>query len=440
MSFLKKKWFWFFIIVAIGGYMWYAKRNANQDLFVTTKVERGDVSQIVSASATLLADQEIDLNFETAGRVKSIMTKVGAQVSQGDSLASIESLALDEEVKKAQASLDKAQADAGINDDTLREARDEQKNAKQYAADVADAEDQKVDATDKAYENAVDYASDVQSYYDQVVSDDGSNSAAAKSAKLTLTSATNAKKAAQEAKDTARRSRDVATRTADNAYESQKERVKSLESKSKQVVENSAIAIAQSNYDIAVNNLDKAVLKASVNGTVTQLNYQKGEVIGSANTQSFGKLLSSDLILEAKIPESDIASVKSDQTASVTFDALGSDEKLDATIVEIDPAATIIQDVVYYKVKLRLANIDKRLKPGMSGDIEIHIAEKKGALLLPTRAVKQDGDARYVEVRSADGKTAERRDVKVGLEGSEGQIEIVSGVSEGQDIITEKKK
>jgi RND family efflux transporter MFP subunit len=440
MSILKNKWLWVVIIVAIGGYFWYAKRNANQDLFVTTAVTRGDVAQTVSASAVLLADQEIDLNFETAGRVKNITTKVGAQVVAGDGLATMESVALTEDVKKAQAALDKAQADAGVSDDVLREARDAQKNAKQYVSDVSDAEDQKVSASDKAYDNAVHYADDVENYYNQVVSDNGASSATAKSVKLTFTSATNAKEAAKEAKDTARRNRDVSVRVADNAYESQKEKVKSLESKSQQVIENSAIAIASSNYDIAVNNLDKAVLKAPLNGTVTQLNYQKGEVIGSATAKSFGRLLSSDLILEAKIPESDVASVKLDQTATTTFDALGTDEKFDATIVEIDPESTVIQDVVYYKVKLRLANIDKRLKPGMSGDIDIHIAEKKGVLLLPTRAVKQDGTARYVEVKSADGKTAVRKDVKVGLEGSEGQIEIVSGINEGDAVITETKK
>ncbi|MDD5083489.1 MAG: efflux RND transporter periplasmic adaptor subunit [Candidatus Moranbacteria bacterium] len=440
MSFLKKKWLWFVIALAIVGYFWYSSRNADQDLFVTTQVSRGDISQTVSASATLLSDTEIDLNFETVGRVKNIATKVGVSVSQGDVLSSIESLALNEEVKKSQAALDRAQADAGVNDDTLREAREVQKNAKQYVTDVTDAEDQKVDAADKAYDNAVEYELDVQSYYNQVVDDNGVSSSTAKSAKLTLTAAANATKAAREAKDTVRRNRDVAVRVADNAYASQKEKVKSLESKSQQAIENSAIAIASSNYDIAINNLDKAVLKAPVNGVVTVINYERGEVIGSGSVKSFGRLLSTDLILEAKIPESDIAAVKTDQTAAVTFDALESDEKLEASIVEIDPESTVIQDVVYYKVKLRLANIDRRLKPGMSGDIDIHIAEKKGVLTLPTRAVKQDGNTRYVEVKSADGKIAERREVKVGIEGSDGQIEIVSGVSEHQEVIVETKK
>lgn len=439
MSILKKKWLWFLIIIVIGGYMWYSKRNANQDIFTVTPVNRGDVSQVVSASATLLADQDIDLNFETAGRVRSITTKVGAQVSQDTSLAMIESASLDGDVKKARAALDKAQADAGVNDDTLREARDAEKNAKQYVNDVADAEDQKVNATDKAYDNAVDYASDVESYYNQVVNDSGSGSVAAKSAKLSMTSANNATKSAQEAKDTARRNRDVAMRVANNSYDSQKEKVKSLESKSRLVIENSAITIAAANYDIALNNLDKAVLKAPVNGTVTALNYQRGEVIGSASQKSFGKLLSADLILEAKIPESDIASIQLNQMTTVAFDALKSDEKLNATVIEIDLDATLIQDVVYYKIKLRLTAIDKRLKSGMSGDVDIHITEKKNVLLLPTRAVKQDGSTRYIEVKSTDGKTAERKDVKVGLEGSDGLIEIVSGIKEGDEIITGKK-
>lgn len=439
MALLKKKWFWFLIAVALGGYVWYSKQHANPDLFVTANAQRGDISQIVSASASLVADQEIDLNFETAGRVKSLAVKVGVAVGQGDALATIASVSLDEAVVRARAALDKAQADAGVNDDTLREARDAQKNAKQYVSDVEDAENQKVDAADKAYDNAVDYEDAAQSYYDQVVSDDGSGSLTAKSAKLTLTAAINATKAANEAKDTARRNRDVAVRVAENAADAQKEKVKSIESESQKIIENSAIAIASSNYDAAVNDLGKARLTAPLNGTVTQLNYQVGEVIGSASSNPFGRLLSADLVLEAKIPESDIASVKIGQTATVAFDALGSDEKLDADVIEIDPESTVIQDVVYYKVQLRLANVDKRLKPGMSGDIDIHIAEKKGVVLLPIRAVKQDGSARFIEVKSADGKTAERRDVKTGLEGSDGQIEIVSGVNEGDEVIVEKK-
>jgi RND family efflux transporter MFP subunit len=440
MVFLKNKWVWMMLLVVLGGYYWYSKNKTPQDMFVTTSVVRGTVSQTVSASASLVSDASIALNFETTGRIKGINTKVGALVSEGDALASIESTTLDNEVRKAQATLDTAWANAGINDDAINDTRSAQKNAKKYADEVSDAEDQKVSATDKAYANAVNYMDDVKNYYNQVVSDHGAGSTEAKSAKISLTSAENAKQSAQENKDTARHNRSVSVQIAQNALDAQKDKVKSLVSKSQKVLENSAIAIAQANYDIAVNNRNKAILIAPVNGMITKISYKRGEVIGSASEQSFGRLLSKDLILEAKIPESDIAFITLDKTASVSFDALPSDTRLDATVVEIDPESTLIQDVVYYKVKLRLAAIDKRLKAGMSADADIHIAEKQQTLFVPNRALKQDGTVHFVEMKSRDGLTAERREVKVGLSGSDGQTEILSGINEGDEVITEKKK
>ena len=157
MSFLKSKWFWLLLIVGVGGYMWYSRSKASEDIFVTEKVASGSISQIVSASMQLVADQEVDLNFETSGRIRTISQKKGALVSEGTTIASVEAIALQNEVSKAQAALDRAQADAGVNDDVLREAREVLKNAKQYAEDVTDAEDQKVHATDAALDFAKEY-------------------------------------------------------------------------------------------------------------------------------------------------------------------------------------------------------------------------------------------------------------------------------------------
>jgi HlyD family secretion protein len=436
----KKKSFWFLIVVVAGGsWLWYSRRDAGQPQYVTAQVVRGDVVQTVSASATLVADGEVDLNFETSGRIRDVAVKVGDTVGQGDVLADLEAVALDEEVKKAQAAVAKAEADAGVNDDELREARSAADNAKDLLDQTEDAEDRKAEASKKSLSNAKEYEDDAKAYYDQVASDEGAGSAAAKSAKLTLTRAANDRKEAERYKETVEASRDVAVQNAKNALDAARERVKTLESKHRQTIENSAIQTARSNYEIALDNLQKARLKAPVNGTVTKLNFQRGEVVGSAVTQPFGRLLSSDLILEADVPESDIAQIRLNETARVTFDALNQDEEFEATVVEIEPESTVVQDVVYYKAKLRLANIDQRLKPGMSADIDVRVADKRGVLVLPSRAIRQENGGRYLEVLSADGKTVERRDVRVGLEGDEGRTEAVSGVREGETVVTEKK-
>jgi len=48
------------------------------------------------------------------------------------------------------------------------------------------------------------------------------------------------------------------------------------------------------------------------------------------------------------------------QKANITFDALSQNDVFEGEVYEIDPASTVVQDVVYYKIKLRLKNIDQR--------------------------------------------------------------------------------
>ena len=430
----KKKWFWVLVaIVSFGGYKYYKSATALPN-YQTASVERGTVIQTVSVSSTLVANTEIRLNFERSGRVRETLTGVGKTVSAGDVLARLDVADLNAEVERTQAVLAQAEANAGLNDESLREARKSVSDSKNYLDAVEDAQDQAVTAADDAYNNAVTYENDAQSYYDQVVSDSGASSKEAKSAKLTLTTATNSKKAANEAKTTARRNRDVSVQSAENAWNSDKQKLKTLESTSQSRSVDSAAAAARANYEKALADLDQATLKAPMNGTITALNYKKGEVIGTA-AQDFGKLLSMDFLLEAKVPESDIAKVKLGQQAEVAFDAFPSNERLHAEVVDIDPASTVIQDVVYYKIKLLVREKDARLKAGMSADLDIRITQAENALWLPSRAIKKDGSQEYVEKLNVDGKTLNKFSVTTGLRGDESRVEVKQGVSEGDTVV-----
>lgn len=436
---MKKKWVILFMtIILVGGGFWYWRKTNAVPVYETVTVARGDIRETVSASATLVASEEINLNFEITGRIKSVSVREGQKVSAGETLASLESVALQEEVVKGRAALERAHADAATNDNTLREAERTEKDAKAYYEAVKSAEDQKVDAADQAYENAKDYEDDAEAYYDQIVADEGVNDALSKSARLTLTTATNNRKAADEAKDTARKNRDSAIQYAKNSWNAAKERTASIESSATQTIESSAIAVAESNLAIALANAEKGNIKAPVNGLVTKVNYRAGEVIGTSVSGAFGRLLSYDYLLEVKVPESDIVNIRLGQKADISFDAFDVNDLLSAEVIEIEPDATVIQDVVYYIAKLRLEKLDTRLKPGMGGDADIHIDEKRGVLELPSRLIQEEGDKRYVSVLRADN-TVERREVKVGLRGDEGIVEVLSGLSEGDRVISETK-
>jgi len=403
--------------------------------YVTEKVKEGDVSKTISATGELVSQGEIDLNFEVTGRVKSVSMKVGDSIAQGEVIAVLDEVALTKEVQKAKLALDKAIADNSSNDDTVREAEQAVTNAESYLDEVDDLEDQKVAAAEEAYDNACDYYDDVESYYNKVVSEDGVDSSEAKYAKISLTSALNQKEAALQAWETAKKTEDLNVLTAQNSLETVKEDLDTAESNYAKSSRSATVETARKSYEVALNNLSKATLKAPITGVVTQINYKSGEVL-SAST-NFGKILSDDYILESDIAESDIAECKVGQKAEITFDALPSHEKFIAEIIEIEPAASVIQDVVYYKTKLRLDSVDTRLKVGMSADIDVNIASKENVLVAPERAINRINN--HEEAKILLGDEVETVTVKTGLSGDDGLVEIISGLKDGDEVVTLEK-
>lgn len=434
---LKSPWLWI-VVIAVAGFAWWKFGKPKPVEYTTETVVRGDVVEQVDITGNLSAESEINLDFETTGRINTSVTKVGANVAVGTVLATLENAELNQRLSQADAALDQALGQAGMEDDTIRQARREEENAKKYLDDIEDLEDQKVSSADKNYENALIYQDAAKAYYEKVKDDSGENSVGTKSAYVSYVSAKNATDSANESKQTARKSRDVSVRTASNTYKSAKEKVASLESNNKELVSNAAIQSARAGYQLALSALEKAKLKAPVNGVITKLNYKVGEVLGSARGQSFGKMISKDYILEANAPESDIVNLSLGQKALVTFDSTGSEEIFEAEILEIEPDATVIQDVVYYVVKFRLASSDSRLKPGMSADISVETSRKNNVLLVPRRAVREEDGKKFVDILTSES-TPQKREVKTGIEDTEGRVEILSGLSEGDTLGVDNK-
>ncbi len=423
-----KKTIAFILIFAIGiGYFFYARSKKPKVEYTTAMVEKGNLTQTVSATGDLRDDSEIVLNFELGGRIGKIFVKKGDKIAAGDAIAMLDNKDLSGQVAQAKAVLDKALADAGSNDDTVREAQVAVDNAGSNLNDTKDLQKQEVDAAQTALDNASDYYADALAFY---------NDAPTKANKLTLTTALNSKKAAEEALDTAKKSRDLAITQAQNSEDSAKARLKTTESNFTLSSKNATVASAKAGYDIALNDLSKAVLKAPVSGTIVEVNNKVGEILGTGVIkESFARIIANDFIIEANIPESDILKLQLGQKAKITFDALPGDDQFDAQLVEIDPAETIIQDVVYYGIKLRLNNVDLRLKSGMSANIDVDTNDQPNALMIPMRAIKDVNGEKFVDILKADNTTQEVR-ITTGLEGDEGMIEVKSGLNEGEKVVT----
>ncbi len=186
--------------------------------------------------------------------------------------------------------------------------------------------------------------------------------------------------------------------------------------------------------------MQESILYAPFDGVVSQLDARVGEVATSGNTL-VRVSQPNDLLLEARVPESDIANIALGMKAQITFDALSHDDVFEGEVVHIDPASTVVQDVVSYKVKFRLNRLDERLKEGMTSDIDIETAKREGVLWVPYRALTKEGEKTFAQVKQADG-TFTKKEVVTGLEGDEGTVEVRSGLNEGDQVTigaTQKK-
>ena len=142
--------------------------------------------------------------------------------------------------------------------------------------------------------------------------------------------------------------------------------------------------------------------------------------------------------IKVQVPESDIAKLKTGQLADITLDAFGSADHFSGHISFIDPASTVIQDVVYYEVTVLFDANDERIKPGMTANVDVTTAELKDVLVIPLRAVKYN-EKREAYVELLQGVEVVTKSVQVGLRGDDGLVELVSGLEDGDIVITFKQ-
>lgn len=194
---------------------------------------------------------------------------------------------------------------------------------------------------------------------------------------------------------------------------------------------------AQEGVNAIRDQLRDVRMISPIDGIVIRRTADPGEtVVLSLNSPVITIAQKEDLLIQVNVPESDIVKIQIGQKADVTFDAFSSEEIFGATISQIDPASTVIQDVVYYRIKLKLDNIDPRLKAGMSANVDVRTAEKENVLMAPQRAIKTEGNKKFVDVLQEVDNTTKKVFIETGLEGDEGMVEITSGLKGGEKVVT----
>ena len=165
---LRHKWWSLItIIVIVLAFVLFSggKKAANKGDFVTVKISRGDLEQVVSATGEISPVNTVSVGSQVSGTIEDIFVDYNSKVKQGDILLTIEPSVLKSSVAEAKASLDSAKSQRNY-------AKNEYERNKSLYADGFIARSE-MEQSQTQYEQAQASVVRMQSQYDKAVTNLG---------------------------------------------------------------------------------------------------------------------------------------------------------------------------------------------------------------------------------------------------------------------------
>jgi len=400
----------------------------------TGKVQRQDLSSVVSGSGEIKPKTYVNIGANAYGKITHLYVKEGDHVKKGQLLAQLENVQSTADVSANQASVQAAETDAIAADAALKTSD----------ADLLRAQ--------------ADY---------------GRN-------KLDWDRAQNLFKEGLIAKSDFD-SRQNAWATADAGLVQAKARV--AQAKAQKDSADRHVAQARANLTRVADVLQKTSYAAPYDGVVTNLPVREGEsvVIGIQSALGSTLLTLADMSVitaEVKVDETDIVNVHLGQPAEVTIDAIpkkvfhgtvseiGDNAIVRSTGVATSQQTTASEEAKDFKVVVTVTDPPADLRPGLSTTAKITTAARSGVLSIPIQALSVRSKAQLEQEKSTPGsvhaaapapketasknkdqqpdvqgvfvirnKKAEFVPVTTGITGTS-DIEVVNGLSDGDEVIT----
>ena len=147
---------------------------------------------------------------------------------------------------------------------------------------------------------------------------------------------------------------------------------------------------AKAALDYAQTNLIYTKIVSPVNGIVISRNVDVGQTVAASFQTPTLFNIAQDLTkmqIDTNVDEADIGKIKVDQPVEFTVDAYP-DTTFMGKVSEVRSSPTTIQNVVTYDVVVKVDNPELKLKPGMTANVSIILADKKGVFKIPNAALR----------------------------------------------------
>ena len=169
--------------------------------------------------------------------------------------------------------------------------------------------------------------------------------------------------------------------------------------------------------------LTKTKILAPFDCTVLTRPVSVGQAVsGSGGFNSGTEVLTianlNEMVINAHINQADVTRLKIGQQVEVQVEAVPG-LKVTGTVERIAPQATIKNNIKGFAARILLKDVDPRVRPGMTANVQIPVASADNVVAVPLAAVFTESNPetgqteRYVYVKTDDG--FERRPVQIGV-------------------------
>lgn len=165
---------------------------------------------------------------------------------------------------------------------------------------------------------------------------------------------------------------------------------------------------AEAALNAAELDLKYTTIRSPVNGVVVARNIEVGQTVAASFATPNLFLIALDLTqmeVDTNVSESDIGGITEGKDATFTVDAYPG-VPFSGTIRQVRLAPINVQNVVTYNVVVGVDNKDLRLKPGMTANVSIVVAQKDHVLKVPNAALRfMPPKSDQGERRASDGQS-----------------------------------
>ena len=409
----------------------------------TSTVTRATLSSVIESSGSATPETSITLSFGATGTVDKVNVRAGDQVKKGDVLAEIDTTDLQLAVAQAEQAYVSQQATYSmtVNPDPAEVAADKLAVSNAEAAYQLAQQTYKVNSTDSVMLSCVNLDNlkksydDAQTAYNNYISDwhvTVNGTAELSPQKSQLDRAKSAYEQAVISCNLTKSSvNDTGIKSAYASLVQAKANLDNLTNPSDRTLKAAAAQLEQVKLalDEARQQLEGARIVAPFDGLVTSVTAVAG---GPSSSAAIKLSDASQYHVDVLVDETEIGRVQAGQQAKITFDAL-TGITVTGQVARIDPAGTVSNGVVNYKVRVNLDPTDAALRTDMTANVQMILDTHTNVLAVPGTAIRSGtSGGYYVNVAGTDG-TAQRVDVTTGY--TDGSLTEVSGnLQAGQKV------